>query len=890
MGADCKSVGLAYEGSNPSPATPGTTAPDLSRSGAVRVLRERRRPGAGGRGALQRLAAEEQPAEGDLDVARAADGHLGAVGLGRPGVQRRPAVGELVGDGRLRGGPGERQLGADAARCRRRPRRSGWPRPARRRRSTDCTSCCSRKASEAAIAPNAISAATVQQTSTNGSVEPRSPSRRSVRTRGSVGGGAVVHRLWTAPVDTVDTRSGGGLAPAARPVDDDPAGAARRRQTPAMSIEMPAAEVHALAGTLRGAAARRRGDRARLDRRRATWAARCSRPSRRSSTPTGPPAGALAGELGWLGATVAAVADSWLALDRGAARRRAEPGERRMTVALPEPVPLEMPPGRPGGGRRPRPRRRPARRTGWPCSPTSCPARPRRPPAGSGTTRRRPPRRWRASPAIAREAAAAVLRRHRPAGRARGAAARGPAARWPRSARSRTRTSGPRGGALGAIEDPRLAVMTGSPAWVGAVVEDRGGRGRAVGAGTPLLLEELADDAAATARVLAGAAGRWAARGGPATAGGCSPTWRRSCPAGATRSWPAAGARWPTRCPRPADARRSGSGSPRTRRTWRRTPPSPTACSAGWASEAFGQLLDSLGQAARRPRQPAGGGAGGALGAAVPAGGPTTASRPSWGPPTSVPTTATGAAGGAAAGMAAVLSAGSGAPRRRSAAGDGRGVGAAAAAPGARRRACRPDPSPGHAVARGRVDPSALAVGILARGGEPEAAAALLGDERVWEALLVRFWGDGGTALGELVAEAGARRRPGRGTTPCARGWRPSAPGSSRVTRRDWTVTRDVVAAVAPALGRRWPPTSAVAADAARRAGGRRRCGRTTEGLVRGSGYLTVDRQAAAAVEGALRVGRPPAARPGREQSRGPAARPSPSPPPSSPSRSTGSG
>src|SRR3712207_5397351 len=28
MGADCKSVGLAYEGSNPSPATPGATAPD----------------------------------------------------------------------------------------------------------------------------------------------------------------------------------------------------------------------------------------------------------------------------------------------------------------------------------------------------------------------------------------------------------------------------------------------------------------------------------------------------------------------------------------------------------------------------------------------------------------------------------------------------------------------------------------------------------------------------------------------------------------------------------------------------------------------------------------------------------------------------------------------
>src|SRR5215210_7041169 len=37
MGADCKSVGLAYEGSNPSPATPGTAAPDLLVGGRSHV-------------------------------------------------------------------------------------------------------------------------------------------------------------------------------------------------------------------------------------------------------------------------------------------------------------------------------------------------------------------------------------------------------------------------------------------------------------------------------------------------------------------------------------------------------------------------------------------------------------------------------------------------------------------------------------------------------------------------------------------------------------------------------------------------------------------------------------------------------------------------------------
>src|SRR3954453_24022435 len=102
MGADCKSVGLAYEGSNPSPATPGTTAPDL-RPGAVALPGSAQGGGAcaGGRRPLQGLPAEEQPAEGDVGVARAPDGDLGSVGVGRPGVQPGTPVGELVGDRRL---------------------------------------------------------------------------------------------------------------------------------------------------------------------------------------------------------------------------------------------------------------------------------------------------------------------------------------------------------------------------------------------------------------------------------------------------------------------------------------------------------------------------------------------------------------------------------------------------------------------------------------------------------------------------------------------------------------------------------------------------------------------------------------------------------------------
>src|SRR4051794_4529020 len=100
----------------------GTTAPDLPWSGAVAVRRmavsgtvsgDRGRACAGDGGALQRPAAEEQPAEGDVGVAGAAHGHLGPVGLDRPRVEVGVAAGQLAGHGGLRRGPGERQLRAD---------------------------------------------------------------------------------------------------------------------------------------------------------------------------------------------------------------------------------------------------------------------------------------------------------------------------------------------------------------------------------------------------------------------------------------------------------------------------------------------------------------------------------------------------------------------------------------------------------------------------------------------------------------------------------------------------------------------------------------------------------------------------------------------------------
>jgi len=147
-------------------------------------------------------------------------------------------------------------------------------------------------------------------------------------------------------------------------------------------------------------------------------------------------------------------------------------------------------------------------------------------------------------------------------------------------------------------------------------------------------------------------------------------------------------------------------------------------------------------------------------------------------------------------------------------------------------------------------DPVELAVGILARGGEPEVAAGLLGNERVWEAALIRFWGDGGTAFGELVAEAGRANGPG-GDRAVRLGLETIGAGLLEEDPSRWTVDRDVVAAVAPALGEAVAAHVPMVADALT-AVATGDAGTGSEHLLKGLGYLSVDRQAAAVVEDAL--------------------------------------
>ena len=103
-------------------------------------------------------------------------------------------------------------------------------------------------------------------------------------------------------------------SPAGRPVDDAGTDPALTATLPRMSIEMPAAEVYRLANTLRGAAAE--ADEISLRLNETPHLGSDLQAAVESFLDSHRAAGrALAGELAWLGDTVASVADSWLRLD-----------------------------------------------------------------------------------------------------------------------------------------------------------------------------------------------------------------------------------------------------------------------------------------------------------------------------------------------------------------------------------------------------------------------------------------------------------------------------------------------------------------------------------------------------------------------------------------------
>jgi hypothetical protein len=149
-----------------------------------------------------------------------------------------------------------------------------------------------------------------------------------------------------------------------------------------------------------------------------------------------------------------------------------------------------------------------------------------------------------------------------------------------------------------------------------------------------------------------------------------------------------------------------------------------------------------------------------------------------------------------------------------------------------------------------RDDPVALVAERLACAEDPDFAAALLGDRLAWTELLARPWDDGGAALVGLVARgAGA---PGHvGDVAVRAALEALGTGLDDGDPTDWRVDRRTAAAVAPVLGPALAGHVSVAAEVLWE-GVRGQAGAGAADALRGLGYLTLDEGAAVAVYRAL--------------------------------------
>jgi hypothetical protein len=143
-----------------------------------------------------------------------------------------------------------------------------------------------------------------------------------------------------------------------------------------------------------------------------------------------------------------------------------------------------------------------------------------------------------------------------------------------------------------------------------------------------------------------------------------------------------------------------------------------------------------------------------------------------------------------------------------------------------------------------------VVVEALVRGGDGGAAASFLTGPHAWDVLLGRAWGDDGEALARLVERAGAH--PGEvGDRAVRQGLAALGSGLEDGDPHDWTVDRDTAAAVMPALGSALAAHVAVAAHALLSVADGD-VGEPGGDVLRGLGYLTIDRDAASVVSGAL--------------------------------------
>jgi hypothetical protein len=147
-------------------------------------------------------------------------------------------------------------------------------------------------------------------------------------------------------------------------------------------------------------------------------------------------------------------------------------------------------------------------------------------------------------------------------------------------------------------------------------------------------------------------------------------------------------------------------------------------------------------------------------------------------------------------------------------------------------------------------DPMELVVEALVRNEDPGAAASLLRDRQSWDVLLSRSWGGDPAPLRSLVAHAAAADGAA-GEVAVRSGLEALGAGLADGDPEDWTVDPGTALALAPTLGGAVARHVDVAVDALSR-GVDGRLGTTDGDVLRGLGYLTLDEEATRAIDGAL--------------------------------------
>ena len=148
------------------------------------------------------------------------------------------------------------------------------------------------------------------------------------------------------------------------------------------------------------------------------------------------------------------------------------------------------------------------------------------------------------------------------------------------------------------------------------------------------------------------------------------------------------------------------------------------------------------------------------------------------------------------------------------------------------------------------VDALAAVVAILGSGNAPTAAAGFLNGPSVWSVLLARPWADCGTSLQGLVASAGAVDGP-EGEAVVRGGLEALGARLEDGNADDWPVNRAAANAVSPALAQGLAAhASLVGGLLVSGVGGGLPA--ADGSLLRGLGYVTLDRDAAGVIEGAL--------------------------------------